>query len=417
MMAKRKSVGLKKRLLFSLVPLVLILGLAEGALWLVGYRSPIEDPFASFVAQEPLFVEDSGQLSISPTRTLFHPASFPVKKPAGEVRIFVVGGSTTYGFKLPNPERDSYGGQLEGILKRRLGVPVRVINCGANAYASYRLTKVVEDIMDCSPDLVFIMSGHNEFLEPIQYADLMEGRKEPWYLRLRLVVAARTLRDAARPVFDLEAVREPVVDQEPFKKYIVRSDEDYDLALNHYRHNLTKMIEAGASKNVPVVLSTTTCNIRDFAPFYSESDDFSSIIVKSKVKELQQLLDEDQFELVLSEVENLLKRDDKVAVFHFLAAKALDGLNRFDEARDHYVKAKDNDRFPHRALTTFNAAIIEIASQQSVKLLDADTLIREAAQNQIPGADMFVDHCHPTAAAHKLIAEALADEIEPLLTD
>lgn len=417
-MTTPKRTGTPKKLLFCLLPVLLLLLGTEGLLRFIDYRSPIEDPYESFVAQRPLFERRGDQMVVAPARQgRFHSTTFAAAKPRDHIRIFVVGGSTTYGLHLENPEQDCYAGQLERILTGRLDAPVNVINCGASAYASYRLTRIVEETASYSPDVIVIMTGHNEFLEPVHYAHLIESRSEPWYLRLRLVVAIRTLCEMVRPELTLSPVNEPAVGLEPFEKYAVRDDKEFEYALEHFRRNLNRMADAGAAHDVPVILCTTTSNLRDFAPFYSVSRVYSEELLQSRMDIIEDLIDREEYESALDEVQSDLARDDGVAVFHFLAAKALEGLGRFEAARTSYLRAKDTDRFPHRALSSFNNAIREIAADRKTPLLDAELLFEGESEHGIPGANLFLDNCHPTEKGHRLLAEALATQIAELLTE
>jgi hypothetical protein len=166
----------------------------------VGYRSPVNDPYESFVRHRPVFEADGPLLRTSPARTrFFHDQSFPRVKPPGTFRFFAVGGSITRGTELANPIGDCF----TALLGRRLAGPdgsrkVEAINLGGFAYGSYRLTGIVEEVLGYSPDLVIVMCGSNEFLEPRHYADLWNPRGSRLSSRLRaLFNSAATWRRAS----------------------------------------------------------------------------------------------------------------------------------------------------------------------------------------------------------------------------
>lgn len=77
------------------------------------------------------------------------------------------------------------------------------------------------------------------------------------------------------------------------------------------------------------------------------------------------------------------------------------------EAKKHYLLAKDTDAFPHRTLSSFNERIREIAVERDVLLYDAEAAFMEASPGGIPGANLFLDQCHPNSAGHELLAEGL----------
>ncbi len=88
---------------------------------------------------------------------------FPADKPAGEIRIMAVGGSTTAGEEVG--EEDTYPAQLQALLRARFpGRPIRVINAGVPSYS------VKNALLDYSlrlyrfePDYVAVFHGINDF--------------------------------------------------------------------------------------------------------------------------------------------------------------------------------------------------------------------------------------------------------------
>ena len=64
---------------------------------------------------------------------------------------------------------------------------VEVINAGGICYASYRLLDLVDECLNYEPDLIIVMCGHNEFLEPRHYGNLQTKNSWPVWEQLRLV--------------------------------------------------------------------------------------------------------------------------------------------------------------------------------------------------------------------------------------
>ncbi len=84
---------------------------------------------------------------------------------------------------------------------------------------------------------------------------------------------------------------------------------------------------------------------------------------------------------------------------------------RYDKARGAYLEAKEQDLCPLRIVQPMNEAVLDIAEESSVPLIDADRLISERSTHRIPGGDWLIDHVHPTIEGHQLLADALADLI------
>jgi hypothetical protein len=81
---------------------------------------------------------------------------FRAEKPAGGFRVFILGGSIagTYG-----PD------SLPEALSRALpGRTIEVLNCGMGGYESFREAMILDEVLDYSPDLIVLLSGHNEML-------------------------------------------------------------------------------------------------------------------------------------------------------------------------------------------------------------------------------------------------------------
>ncbi|AOW10540.1 GDSL-type esterase/lipase family protein [Flavobacterium gilvum] len=82
-----------------------------------------------------------------------------------KIRIACIGNSITYGATLPNPEKDSYPGQLQNMLGdgyevMNFGVSGKtVIRNGDNSYVS---TKKYEEALQSNPDIVTIKLGTND---------------------------------------------------------------------------------------------------------------------------------------------------------------------------------------------------------------------------------------------------------------
>jgi lysophospholipase L1-like esterase len=86
----------------------------------------------------------------------------PQPKPEGEFRIVCLGGSTTYGGAVGDP-RLAYPAQLEAALRGRGYANVRVVNGGAEGWASHEsLVNFEFRVLDLDPDLVIVYHGVND---------------------------------------------------------------------------------------------------------------------------------------------------------------------------------------------------------------------------------------------------------------
>jgi lysophospholipase L1-like esterase len=107
-----------------------------------------------------------------------------VPKPKGEYRIFVYGGSTTYGTGVGD-WRGAYPAQLEEVLKARGYSNVTVVNAGVPGYASWEsLIDFELRGLDYDPDMVLIHHGvndvHARLVDPRDYRGDNTGTRKTW---------------------------------------------------------------------------------------------------------------------------------------------------------------------------------------------------------------------------------------------
>lgn len=137
----------------------------------------------------------------------------PLKKPADEVRVFCMGGSSTWGAGISRVE-DSYPWQLERILRAR-HPRVNVINAGYPGYTVFHdLLALRRDVLRLAPDVITLYVGANDgYLSwwtggPVEEAWEWVvaqtgagplGRLALWLPRQRLFVGLTRALDALRP--------------------------------------------------------------------------------------------------------------------------------------------------------------------------------------------------------------------------
>lgn len=89
-------------------------------------------------------------------------AEFPREKPAGELRIACLGGSTTYSTTVSD-WRASYPAQLEARLHELGHTHVGVLNAGVQGWSSFESTLNLHlRLLELEPDVVIVYHGVNE---------------------------------------------------------------------------------------------------------------------------------------------------------------------------------------------------------------------------------------------------------------
>jgi lysophospholipase L1-like esterase len=288
-----------------------------------------------------------------------------------------------------------------------------MINCGGLSYASYRLVDLVEECVDYSPDLIIVMSGHNEFIEARHYAGLIGADS----VQSRLWYNLRTVRllyhfSNKRP--------QPVLGDNPFitEHYIVRDQAEFDQTFDHYSRNLNRMVDACKDHRVPVILCTCPSNLLDHPPFYTvppESMNEAEFFYQAGTA--IKLIESGQHEEALTMAQGVLRDDPRSAIFHYIAGKCYFEMQRFKEAKASLILAKETDAFPKRALDSFNGFVRDLARESNLELFDAEAVFFAESEHGIPGENLFIDDCHPTVKGHRLFAEGLKEIAATILRE
>ena len=418
----------------GLSPLLALEGICAVFDW--GRPALYDDPFVGFRSVVPLFVksEDQTRYEIPKSRQSFFCADgFLAKKPAGEFRVFSLGESTTQG--NPWTIETSFSTWLEISLRaadpsRRF----RVVNCGGISYASYRLVPILEEVLAHQPDLIVVCVGHNEFLENRTFAHVAgRGRLlsialdaasrlrtftllREGYLRLQGISSADPPEN--RPIMPTEV--EALLDYRGGLEEYHRDEAHERDVITQYRYNLRRMVELCRTAGVPLILINPVSNFCDLPPFKSEH---RADLTADELERWESLCEEARHHLH-GDHRDLLKAswlfgeacrvDPLYAGAFYNLAQCYQPAGKFELAREAYLKAKDLDVCPLRALGPMNDAVLEIARDTRAPLVDAQQLIQDRSADGIVGGDWLVDHVHPSIEGHQLIADALAEKLVEL---
>jgi len=131
-------------------------------------------------------------------------------KPAGEFRVFMVGGSTTECFYLDDKDDLGRVVQRELAAAAPAGTTVRVYNAGLSGAASDdHVAMISQRIVHMQPDLVVVFCGINDLTRSIygydyrHYVDYRPAYRKPWFKRwpMKLQITRRLylLKERVRP--------------------------------------------------------------------------------------------------------------------------------------------------------------------------------------------------------------------------
>jgi len=416
-----------KKVVFSLIVIMLFVVVIEFVLWLAGVRpyDEVRDPFLDFAPGPPLFTRVGDAYRTTEIRlTYFNAQTFAASKPAGTIRVFCLGGSTTFG--RPYDDQTSYVGWLRELLAevdsaRRW----EVINCGGISYASYRLARIMDELAAYDPDVFIIYTGHNEFLEDRTYEKLRKqnvlsrmGARAVSRLRTATVIdgllsgyCSRRPREATGLMPDeVDAILDHTAGPETY----ARDPEHTRDIIRHFRLSLARMCRNGKAAGARVILVKPASNLRDFSPFkseYSIKDFGATFTTDLQLTEGQKLLDAGDAVAALRLFEQALAVDTRYARAAYLAGRAAFKAGECEKAERYFRIARDEDVCPLRAPSAILQAVEEVAREQRVPVIDFPAIVRDHASCAtgcpVPGSESFLDHVHPTIETHLQLAMEL----------
>ncbi|MGQ0552425.1 MAG: SGNH/GDSL hydrolase family protein [Planctomycetota bacterium] len=260
-----RRLSLWKVALLAPLPLLALLLLLEGTLWLFGLGDPDER-----LSLTRGFSESARYLLPNPEQpggyiTQTSDGSFPeqVIAPKGKrLRVVLFGGSNTQGFPTH---------YFEELLNEAAPAPgFEVINLGRSGYGSERVLILLRQALVLKPDLVLLYLGHNEFVERGFAMELVTLWRQPWMLRaaerlsrLRTLNVAVTLLQAAGA--ESAATTRPEERRERPEEFRGFRYEDTLVVYDVYRRNLSEMVRLATESGAGVLLSTVVGNML-FAP-------------------------------------------------------------------------------------------------------------------------------------------------------
>ena len=419
------------------VAILIFLALLEGSLALFGVRPALqtEDPFVGFASNAPLFVASQGvngeqvMMTAPNKKDYFNRQTFARQKGPDTFRIFTLGGSTTYG--RPYDDSTSFSGWLRELLPAAdKSKKWEVINAGGISYASYRVAKLMEELIQYQPDLFIIYTGHNEFLEERTYRKL---RNLPPLVQSTASVLSKTRTWSAltrvfkglefssqgknKDRYELGSEVDTILDRSVGLNAYKRDDVLQKNVIEHFQISLEHMVVLARSVGARVIFVKPASNLKDCSPFKSQHTPGITTTAIQRSEQLEAMSQPffwgENWGMALNFLDQAVKLDPRSADLQYLRGQALLGLGRYSEAQSALRAARDEDICPLRALTPLSLMVVKVAKEQQVPLVDFEGLLEQRMLKTqgypILGKEYFLDHVHPTIEGHKLLAIALLE--------
>lgn len=381
--ARIRAISRGRKAVYSLLPLLLLLCLIEGAARLLEGRSPTRIDLGLAFTEETRHCQPAGPegrlMLPHPRGSGLEESTFLAQKGENTFRIVTLGGSSVaflqeHLTRLEAELTEAYAGRLEAV---------EIINAGYWSYGSQRVLIVAREMLEYEPDLFVLYTGHNEF-EDLKQLQIAQLGPPPW---LRALMYSAVFRLFAERVTQhridlLEEQRNlDILRRGPFS-----APEEWDLALQpgmlqermrHFRNNLALMAAMCAQRGVPLIVGTVPSN--HWLPSLPE--------------EAKAVFDERYWPLRES--------------------GDFEGYHRG-------VRELLTNNLRRQSSDAENAIIAEIAAAHALPVADVYAAVCAAEPHGIPGETLFDDPCHLNEAGNDLWIEVftpvIRDNIDRYLT-
>ncbi|MBZ5615077.1 MAG: tetratricopeptide repeat protein [Acidobacteriia bacterium] len=400
------------RIATSVIVPVLLLGILEGALRLLGVGFPTDLTVPCTVQGRP-----------ASCYNLFFPAPFfppgmiktpqayaiPAEKPFGTFRIFVLGESAAMGD--PDPAY-GFSRYLEVMLRERFpALKFEVVNTGSVAINSHVLLPIARGLAKERPDLFIIYSGNNEVVGPYGPGTALtsSGMSLPFIHTSMFVRSTRT----GQLLTKMGTQKREWGGMEMFlDKQVAASSPLMQRAYENFESNLRETIAIARSSGARVIVATVATNLKDCAPFASlHRENLGQDALRSWTALVQQGSDWENNRAYGEALKTYLSAaqiDDQYAELEFRIARCLWRLGDYGAAREHFSRARDLDTLRFRADSRINNINRTVASSSpGAELVDTDEIFAKESPNGIVGSELVYEHVHLTPEGNYLLARAM----------
>jgi len=354
----------------------------------------------------------------------FDPFVIPVNKAKNHYRIIVLGASAVQG--VPDGAY-AFSRMLEVLLEASYpSVEFQVYNAGMTAINSHSVVQIAKDLRRSKADAFVVYLGNNEVVGPYGAGTVFSPLQRNLSLiragigsrrfRLGQLVSAISSRGKDHSL-DHWAGMQMYLDQK-----VSANDPKLEVVYHHFQKNLEDICSIANGMGAKIVLSTVGSNLRDCAPFVSMHRKGLNEEAKQQWQALyQQGIDyEDQGDTKAAIAVYLSCEaiDNQFADLHFRLGRNYDKTGEHDEARGHYVKARELDALRFRADDRINSIILEVAKKmkdKGVYAVDAVKALAEHNEHHLPGQALFYEHVHMTFEGNAVVANEILKGIESVL--
>jgi len=412
------------------LPVFILFGI-ELALRLLGFGFPTDFFIRSETGPSGLFTENPkfGWRFFPPGLARApDPVRLSKTKPPGTCRIFVFGESAALGDPEP-----AYGFSriLRELLEERCpAIKFEVVNVAMTAISSHVILRIARDCLPFQGDIWIIYMGNNEVVGPFGAGSVFGAKSPPMSLIKASQAAKRTrlgqmlealwqrLAVGAHNSRRWEGMKMMLDDQ-------VRSTGPVlQRVYAHFRSNLGDILTMATRAGVKPIVCSVSSNLKDCPPFASlHRPDLSSESKAEWVRSFAsgaELESRNEFAQALVRYRQAAEIDDTYAALPFRMARCHKALGEATAAREQYERTRDLDALRFRADDPINRIIRSACASRAadgVIFFDSESVVTNACEMGIPGAECFWDHVHFNFAGNYRVARGLLDQVISLLPE
>ncbi len=409
-----------KRLVFSLVPTLVILLLIVAAEYLLRATGPpADDGLVTEVQFDGTTWYQTNRASLrryfaagSPLVPEFKTILFRKEKLPETFRVICLGSSSMFGTPY------DMNANIPGILRRQVRhrYPAKeweIINFGASAINSNVVRDLAPALLAFRPDLVLIYMGHNEYYGPdgigASYPEKLLPFLTPLKYRARQLRLVQMLESWFASGRAGQGAAVNLMQQVSGGQRVSLRSAESDRVLEHFGDNLDAIFTTFAEAGVPVIVSDIASNTM-FPPFVGDT-----MVASRNAAAFDAQMRADAAARRYAEMVNAVDALGAEATDHpvplYWKGVALRALGRPAEAAPLLRMARDNDLLKFRAPGAVNTIIHDVAARRGVPCISADTLLQQASSDGIAGDSLFWEHLHPTPAGYYCIASGFLDAL------
>jgi tetratricopeptide (TPR) repeat protein len=413
------------------------------------YRS-VQEPTGAPIADAP--PEGPNAKLMDTVKEAMH---FAKEKPAGRVRMFILGTSPVWGF-VGHREGDHTLLAVylnEAIRRLYPSIDAEVINGAHVGMGGNEVVESLDEVIEYEPDLVAVYFGgvmpamttpnqrDDVLLPPTAFFLLRWLDKSRVFRELRLLLTPKPAE--AQPIDGPESPPIDIPPRPPQKdpagvplfgpgSQPLEQPDEYDADMAHMATNLGSgiqreyqtmfrdMAKLMAERGVAGVYYTVATNQADFSPFWSlhqkpigpaELEQFARLLTSARRER-----DGGNLAVAQTYFEKALELGPTFAAAHYELGQVYRERGLDDKARASFRAAKEWDASNERALDRPNQLLREAADEFGLHTIDSEEVVLSLPQAQgYLGKGVFIDLQHVKPAGVKALAEALAVRLPELL--